>query len=172
MDTSERPPRRARTRTMVAAGMAALGLIVVLLILGIVPRLRSGRELAAAARKVQTTPPNVYVVRPEAAAEAELSLAATTQAIQDAVIYARTSGYVSRRHVDRVGGERSGSPETKGIQERGRRHVVLLVRRLHLILRLREMDDDRDVEAIGERAAGFERVRVVRIQRVRRHSGA
>jgi len=45
-------------------------------------------------------PPNVYVVRPEAAAEAELSLAATTQAIQDAVIYARTSGYVSRRHVD------------------------------------------------------------------------
>ena len=100
MDTSERPPRRARTRTMVAAGMAALGLFVVLLILGIVPRLRSGRELAAAARKVQTTPPNVYVVRPEAAAEAELSLAATTQAIQDAVIYARTSGYVSRRHVD------------------------------------------------------------------------
>ena len=100
MDTSERPPRRARTRTMVAAGIAALGLFVVLLILGIVPRLRSGRELAAAARKVQTTPPNVYVVRPEAAAEAELSLAATTQAIQDAVIYARTSGYVSRRHVD------------------------------------------------------------------------
>lgn len=100
MDTSEHPPRRARTRTMVAAGIVALSLFVVLLILGIVPRLRSGRELATAAQKVQTTPPNVYVVRPEAAAEAELSLAATTQAIQDAVIYARTSGYVSRRHVD------------------------------------------------------------------------
>src|SRR5713101_9387751 len=100
MDTSDRPPRRARTRTMVAVGIAALSLFLALLVVGSMPRLRNEHELAAAVQKVQTTPPNVYVIRPEAAAEAELSLAATTQAIRDAVIYARTSGYISKRHVD------------------------------------------------------------------------
>ena len=100
MDTSERPPRRARTRTMILVGLGALSLFVVLLVVGIVPRLRNDHELAAAAQKVETTPPNVYVMRPQAAGEGDLSLAATTQAIQDAVIYARTSGYVRARYVD------------------------------------------------------------------------
>ena len=100
MDTSERPPRRARTRTMILVGVGALSLFVVLLVVGIVPRLRNDHELAAAAQKVETTPPNVYVMRPQAAGEGDLSLAATTQAIQDAVIYARTSGYVRKRYVD------------------------------------------------------------------------
>jgi len=100
MDTSERPPRRARTRTMILVGVGALSLFVVLLVVGIVPRLRNDHELATAAQKVETTPPNVYVMRPQAAGEGDLSLAATTQAIQDAVIYARTSGYVRARYVD------------------------------------------------------------------------
>jgi RND family efflux transporter MFP subunit len=100
MDTSERPPRRARTRTMILVGLGALSLFVVLLVVGIVPRLRNDRELAAAAQKIETTPPNVYVLRPQAAGEGDLSLAATTQAIQDAVIYARTSGYIRKRYVD------------------------------------------------------------------------
>ena len=51
-------------------------------------------------RRTGATPPNVYVIRPEAAGETDLSLAATTQAIQDAVIYARTSGYLRKRYVD------------------------------------------------------------------------
>jgi RND family efflux transporter MFP subunit len=100
MDTSERPPRRARTRTMIVVGLGVLSLFGVLLVVGIVPRLRNGHELAAAVQKAQATPPNVYVIRPEAAGEADLSLAATTQAIQDAVIYARTSGYIRKRYVD------------------------------------------------------------------------
>jgi membrane fusion protein (multidrug efflux system) len=100
MDTSERPPRRAHTRTMVVVGLGVLSVFVVLLVVGMVPRLRKDRELAAAAQRAQTTPPNVYVVRPEAPGEGDLSLAATTQAIQDAVIYARTSGYIRKRHVD------------------------------------------------------------------------
>jgi RND family efflux transporter MFP subunit len=85
---------------MILVGLGALSLFVVLLVVGIVPRLRNDRQLAAAAQKAQTTPPNVYVTRPEAAGEADLSLAATTQAIQDAVIYARTSGYIRKRYVD------------------------------------------------------------------------
>jgi len=85
---------------MVFVGLGALSVFVVLLVVGIVPRLRNDRQLATAAQKVETTAPNVYVIRPEAAGEADVSLAATTQAIQDAVIYARTSGYVRKRHVD------------------------------------------------------------------------
>jgi len=100
MDTSEPPPRRARTRTMIVVGLGVLSVFVVLLVVGIAPRLRNGRELVAAAQKAQTTPPNVYVIQPEAAGEADLSLAATTQAIPDAVIYARTSGYIRKRYVD------------------------------------------------------------------------
>ena len=91
---------RIRTRTMIGLGIGALALFLILLVIGAIPRLRNSRELAGAAQKIQNTPPNVYVMRPEPAAEAGLSLAATTQAIQDAVIYARTSGYVSKRYVD------------------------------------------------------------------------
>jgi len=85
---------------MILVGLGALSLFVVLLVAGIVPRLRNDRELAAAAQKVESTPPNVYVIRPQAAGESDLALAATTQAIQDAVIYARTSGYIRKRYVD------------------------------------------------------------------------
>src|SRR5712664_4920504 len=98
--SNDRPARRARTRSMVLIGMAIVGLFLILLVAGIVPRIRNQRELAAAAQKVQTALPQVYVIRPQPAAETGLSLAATTQAIQDSIIYARTSGYLRKRYVD------------------------------------------------------------------------
>src|SRR5262245_56489937 len=90
----------ARTRTITFVGIGVLGLFLILLAMGVVPRLRNHRELAVAAQKAKNTPPEVYVIRPEPASKADLSLAATTQAIQDAIIYARTSGYLSKRYVD------------------------------------------------------------------------
>jgi len=96
----DRPARRARTRSMVFIGIAILGLFLILLVAGIVQRIRNQRELTAAAQKIQSALPQVYVIRPQAAAEAGLSLAATTQAIQDSIIYARTSGYLRKRYVD------------------------------------------------------------------------
>jgi len=69
-------------------GIGMLGLFLILLLLGVVPRVRNNRELNVAAQKAQNTVPEVYVIRPEPASEADLSLAATTQAIQDAIIYA------------------------------------------------------------------------------------
>lgn len=95
----QRPPR-ARTRTMLLIGLGALGVLIVLLAIGIIPRVRNQRELAAAASRVNSTAPEVYVVRPQLASAAALSLPGTTQAIRDAIIYARTSGYLARRHVD------------------------------------------------------------------------
>jgi RND family efflux transporter MFP subunit len=95
-----RPPPRGWTRTRLYTAIAIIALFLVLLAIGVIPRIRNNQELAAAAQKVQTTAPEVYVVRPEPASEADLTLAATTQAIQDAIIYARTSGYVRKRYVD------------------------------------------------------------------------
>ena len=97
---ADRPVPRAQTRTMGAIGLGALDLFAVLLIAGVVPRVRNRRQLATAAQSVRTAVTSVTVVRPVAASEAGLSIAATTQAMQDAIIYARTSGYVRKRHVD------------------------------------------------------------------------
>ena len=60
----------------------------------------NNRALAAAAENARNAVPGVYVFQPAPASEAGLVLAGTTQAIQDAIIYARTSGYLSKRHVD------------------------------------------------------------------------
>jgi len=89
-----------RSRTIATMGGALLLVLVVLLVAGAVPRVRANRALSAAAESVRSAIPAVYVVQPAHAADADLSFAATTQAFQDAIVYARTSGYVSRRHVD------------------------------------------------------------------------
>ena len=100
MTPSDQPAPRARTRSMIFIGIGALAVFLGLLAVGVIPRVRNNRELVVAADKVRNTPPQVYVIRPEPAAAAGLSLAATTQAIQDSIIYARTSGYLSKRYVD------------------------------------------------------------------------
>src|SRR5712692_11792081 len=104
----ERLVPRTRTRTIIVIGIGILGLFLILLAVGVVPRVRTHRELVVAAQKAQNTPPEVSVIRPAPAAEADLSLSATTQAIQDAIIYARTSVYLSKRHMD------IGHPVTPG----------------------------------------------------------
>jgi RND family efflux transporter MFP subunit len=100
MSSGTPDPPNAGTRTMVAIGAGALSLFLVLLTVGTVPRIWSKRELAVAATDVRNRILTVYVIRPVPAAEAGLPLPATTQAIQDSIIYARTSGYVTKRYVD------------------------------------------------------------------------
>jgi len=85
---------------VIVIGIGAVVLFLVLLLVGVVPRVRNQRELAIAAQTAQSAAPEVYVIRPESASGADVSLAATTQAIQDSIIYARTSGYLSKRYVD------------------------------------------------------------------------
>src|SRR5258705_1985654 len=101
MSTEEKveavPPPRARTRTMAAIGIALLALFLILLAVGVIPRVRNNRALATGAEDVRKAVAAVYVFQPTTASESGLTLAATTQAIQDAIIYARTSGYLKRR---------------------------------------------------------------------------
>jgi RND family efflux transporter MFP subunit len=96
----ERPAPPVRTRTMVALAGGVLLVFLILLVAGVFARRRTARELTSAARSVETHVPQVAVIRATAASDAELSLVATTQAIQDSIIYARTSGYISKRYVD------------------------------------------------------------------------
>jgi multidrug efflux pump subunit AcrA (membrane-fusion protein) len=95
-----RPAPQARTRTMVFIGIGAACFFLLLLAIGVIPRVRNHQALTAAAQKAQNTSLQVYVIRPQTASEADLTLAATTQAIQDSIIYARTSGYLRKRYVD------------------------------------------------------------------------
>ncbi len=96
-DRAERP---IRTRRVVYIVLAVLCLFLVLFALGVIPRIVSHRQLAAAAKEMQQSIRKVYVIRPVPADVSELVLAATTQAIPDAIVYARTSGYVAKRYVD------------------------------------------------------------------------
>jgi len=85
---------------MMLIGIGIVCFFLLLLAIGVIPRLRNDQALTMAAQKAQNNVPQVYVIRPEPASEADLTLAATTQAIQDSIIYARTSGYLRKRYVD------------------------------------------------------------------------
>src|SRR5437899_696407 len=96
----DHPPPPVRTRTIIVVAIGTLCLFLILLAIGVIPRVRNHRQLTAAVQTAKNTVPEVYVIRPEPASEADLSLVATTQAIQDTIIYARTSGYLTKRFVD------------------------------------------------------------------------
>jgi len=98
---ADRPAQlHTRTRTMMFIGIGIVCFFLLLLAIGVIPRVRNHQALTTAAQKAQNNVPGVYVVRPQAASDADLTLAATTQAIQDSIIYARTSGYLRKRYVD------------------------------------------------------------------------
>jgi RND family efflux transporter MFP subunit len=99
--TDQGPPAlRARTRSVTAIAAVIVILFVIALTAGVITRARDARDLRTAARTMQAAPPQVIVIRTQTAQEASLTVAATTQGIRDATIFARTSGYVSKRYVD------------------------------------------------------------------------
>src|SRR6266550_1837307 len=98
---ADRPAQpHTRTRTMMFIEIGIVCFFLLLLAIGVIPRVRNQQALTTAAQKAQNNVRGVYVVRPQAASDADLTLAATTQAIQDSIIYARTSGYLRKRYVD------------------------------------------------------------------------
>jgi RND family efflux transporter MFP subunit len=81
--------------------LIGLALLVGLLVLGVVPRLRQSAELVAASTAPDTGVPSVGVAPPKRAdGPIDLVLPSNIQAIEEAAIYARTSGYVRERYVD------------------------------------------------------------------------
>lgn len=96
----ENPPRRARTRTILIITAVVLAAFAAFLIVGLINRSMHNHQLASTATQVAQAPPQVYVIHPVASAATDWSVPGTTQAIEDAIIYARVSGYLSKRYVD------------------------------------------------------------------------
>ena len=89
---------RSRTTWSLLIGLA-LG--VMLLVIGVVPRLRQNAELVAASTAPDAGVVSVGVVPPKRAdGPIDLVLPSNIQAIEETAIYARTSGYVRERYVD------------------------------------------------------------------------
>jgi membrane fusion protein (multidrug efflux system) len=82
----------------VAWGIAALFLL--LLLAGIVPRVLARIELSRDAQLAEGALPRVAVTPPKSAGSAQLSLPGSAQPFQQAVLYARVSGYLDKRLVD------------------------------------------------------------------------
>jgi RND family efflux transporter MFP subunit len=163
----DRPPR-ARTRTMAAIGIGLLALFLILLAVGVIPRVRNRRALASAAGDVRNAVPAVYVLRPNAATETGLTLAATTQAIQDSIIYARTSGYLKKRFVDIGDRVKAGqllaeieSPEVDAQLRQAQANLLQAQKTLDLQIANRDLakvTSDRYLAADAEKAVAVEAV--------------
>ncbi|MGC2661397.1 MAG: efflux RND transporter periplasmic adaptor subunit [Bryobacteraceae bacterium] len=98
--TSAPRDRKSRIRTQVA-GLLLLTAIVVALVTGILPRLQRRTALAADARGLANDRLPVHVVEAKAAAaRTDVTLPGSMQAIEEAPIYARVSGYITHRYVD------------------------------------------------------------------------
>src|SRR5207245_1823972 len=97
---------KSRTGWGLLIGTAFLAVLVVI---GIVPRLRQNAELVAASTAPDAGLVQVSVIAPKRAdGPIHLVLPSNIQAIEEAAIYARTSGYVRERDHGRVPGQRRG----------------------------------------------------------------
>ena len=161
-------PPRARTRTMTAMGIALLVLFLIFFAIGVIPRVRNTRALASAAEDARNAVPAVYVFQPTAATDVGLTLAATTQAFQDSIIYARTSGYLKRRFVDIGDGVKAGqllaeieSPEVNAQLRQAQANLLQSEKTLDLQIANRDLAKvtmDRYVAADAEKAVAVEAV--------------
>jgi RND family efflux transporter MFP subunit len=77
-----------------------LAVFAIMLVVRVIARTRTDRQLKAATQTAQAVVPQIAVIKPEPAAHSDLTVAATTQAMQDTVVYARTTGYITSRKVD------------------------------------------------------------------------
>jgi RND family efflux transporter MFP subunit len=81
------------------AGAAAL--LLVLILIGALPRVARQREALAAAQESPVTHPVVTLVHPQKGqATSELLLPGNIEPLYSAAVYARTEGYIERRNVD------------------------------------------------------------------------
>jgi len=92
-----RPTKRGRRWTMAAAA----GVLGLLSLAGVLPRVLHRADMAEEARSVAGEPASVSVVRVERSTEASnLSLPGSVEALQETSVYARANGYVRAWLVD------------------------------------------------------------------------
>ncbi|MBI1760835.1 MAG: efflux RND transporter periplasmic adaptor subunit [Acidobacteria bacterium] len=95
--TQIKPASRPAGRSPRTALIAGVLLFAILLVAGILPRLKRNADLTAVANEQQQSALLATVATPRAGeAVNEIALPATTQAIQDTILYAKTGGTVRR----------------------------------------------------------------------------
>ncbi len=88
-------------RKVALLGLILLIVFTIIFVLGFLPRLRDRRITRALAEKEETALLEVDVVAARrSSAQSDLELPGTTTGLVEAPIYARASGYVSKRYVD------------------------------------------------------------------------
>jgi len=97
-DTAHIKPPSSRKVTLLLGGI--LLVLVVLFIIGLLPHLRQQERLAVEAAQSRTETEEVTVVTPHFAPSDSLVLPGSVQAIEEANLNARTTGFVRRRYVD------------------------------------------------------------------------
>jgi len=95
--THPAPPHgRKKSRTPI---IAIIVLLIILLTIGVIPRIAQRKALAADVHSVETTP-TVSVGEATRVKPTPLSLPGTIQALHETMVYARASGYVRRWYAD------------------------------------------------------------------------
>lgn len=94
------PPVKPAGRGPVAAAGGAFLLLVLLGIVFLIPKLHHSHELSEQAVQTTTEIPVHTVVIASGAADTKLDLPGTVQAFEQTPVFARTSGYVTKRFVD------------------------------------------------------------------------
>ncbi len=82
------------------AAILTILLFAGLLVIGLLPRLKQHRKIEALAQAENSDIPKIMVIKPQQSPDTTLTLPGSTQAIADAQVGARTTGYVIKRYVD------------------------------------------------------------------------
>jgi multidrug efflux pump subunit AcrA (membrane-fusion protein) len=99
---SHEPPHvQLSPRKVALLGLVLLVIFAIIFVVGYLPRLRDNRIIRQRSEQEQTAVPTVDVVAARRSSkQADLELPGTTAGLVEAPIYARASGYVSKRFVD------------------------------------------------------------------------
>jgi RND family efflux transporter MFP subunit len=99
--TIDPTPFRPSRRKLITTVAVAIVVLSTLVVLGMVPRLNSAKEARDDRERMAATSAHVLVEKPtRQVANGKVVLPGTVQAVQEAVVYARTSGYVHQYNVD------------------------------------------------------------------------
>ncbi len=100
-DALDPAAHRPSRRRLIVTAAVAITVVSVLAIIGMVPRLRAATEARSDRERAASEPARIQVEKPtRQAGGGKVVLPGTVQAVQDAVVYARTSGYVHSFTVD------------------------------------------------------------------------
>ena len=92
-----KPGDGGRTRTI---ALVLMVLLIALFAIGVIPKLKRNRALAEESKQEKSAVTEVAVTKPHPSPGSDIVLPGTTQAIADALVGARATGYVRKRYVD------------------------------------------------------------------------